>query len=159
MKRLIVISILLAVGLAGCGSPLVDSWADRGIQGVEFGKVNIQEYHDELEEVLHRHRNRDIDAIFNDILTVGTGKVDGVVIDEKWLETHKAALKLLLKLSELDEDRLDAATKKSLDNLDQVIECFNQIKRLRKAWSQIDEVQFQIDRLTVLVAQLVADKE
>lgn len=156
MKRLVIVTmLLLVVGLAGCGSPLIDSWADRGIVGVDHGKANIGEYRDELVNVLRDRRDRDIDAIFNDILTIGTGKVDGVVIDEAWLETHKAALKLILKLDEADRDKLDAATKKALDNLDQVIECFEQIKRLRRSWSRLDVIQSQVDRLTTMVTQLV----
>ena len=156
MRRMVIVTLLLVtVGLAGCGSPLIDSWADRGIAGVDNGKANIAEYHDELKDVLRDRRDRDIDAIFNDILTIGTGKVEGVVIDEAWLETHKAALKLILRLDEADRDKLDEATKKALSNLDQVIECFEQIKRLRRSFSRLDTIQFQVDRLTTLVTQLV----
>jgi len=156
MKRLVIVGLLLmVVGLAGCGNPLMDEWADRGIVGVNHGKTNIDEYRDELVDVLRDRRDRDIDAIFADILTIGTGKVDGVVIDEAWLETHKAALKLILKLDEADRDTLDEATKKALSNLDQVIECFEQIKRLRRSWNRLDNLQSQVDRLATMITQLV----
>ncbi len=155
MKRLILVG-LLACLLVGCGSPLIDTWADRGLQGVEYGKQNVTEFADQFQKVLDSRRDSDIDAFFEDILRVGTGRVRGVILDEQWVQEHKLAFKLLLTLWRADETKLDTATKTALDNLDQVAETFEQIKKLRRTWDlNDDQVQIQIAQLTAIIERLV----
>lgn len=155
MKKLLIVVVLAGL-LAGCGSPLIDTWADRGIQGVSYGQQNILEFQDRLQDVLQDRKERDIDGIFLDILRVSRGEIADTVIDEKWIEEHKGAFKLLLKLWEADQQNLDEATADAIENLDSIVETFEQIKRLRRAWGDVDQLQVQVDRLTGLVQQLIS---
>lgn len=160
---------LLAVGLmglllaTGCAHPLIDSWADRGIAGVRYGQQNITEFRDKIQEVLNNRKSSDVDALFRDILDVSQGRIKDanglpVELDEDWLTEHANALKLLIRLWEADQTELDDATAKAIDNLNQVVETFEQIKRLRRAWGDWDAVQVQIDQLSGLVQQLIQDR-
>jgi len=133
----------------------MDAWADRGIQGVEFGKQNITEFQAKLQQVLDARDEGDLDAFFDDILKVGTGQVPGVTLDEQWIMEHKQALRVLLALQKAVRASLNDAAKKALENLDQIVEAFEQMKRLRKTWGSADEVQAQIAQLTAIINQLV----
>ncbi len=155
MKRLMCIGVLMCLLVAGCGSPTMDTWADRGIQGVEFGKQNVTEFQEQFQKVLDIRNEADLDAFFEDILRVGTGQVPGVVLDEQWVIEHKQALRVLLALQKADRASLDDATEKALENLNQITEAFEQIKRLRNTWGSADEVQAQIAQLTAIINQLV----
>ena len=159
MKRLMCIGVLTCLLVAGCGSPTMDAWADRGIQGVEFGKQNVTEFQDKFQRVLDLRNDSDLDAFFEDILRVGTGQVAGVILDEQWVMEHKQALRVLLALQKMDRVSLDDAAKEALGNLDQITEAFEQIKRLRKTWGSDDEVQAQIDRLTAIIDHLVKTQQ
>lgn len=160
---------LLVVGLmgllvaTGCAHPLIDTWADRGIVGVRHGQQNIIEFRDKIQEVLNNRKSTDVDALFRDILDVSQGRIKDanglpVELDEEWLTIHANALKLLIKLWEVDQDTLDDATAKAISNLNQVVETFEQIKRLRRAWGDWDAVQVQISQLSGLVQQLILDR-
>ncbi len=153
------ILVLLTSVFAGCGSPTIDLWADRGVEGVNNGKDNISVFTDALEEQLERQKNSDIDAVFEDILEVAEGRVPDTEIDEQWIEEHKAGLKLLLDAWEQDARALRDAKVQALGNMDQIAETFEQIKRLRRVWSQTEELQVQVDRLTNLVLRLIQDRE
>ncbi len=137
----------------------MDAWADRGIQGVEFGKQNVTEFQEQFQKVLDSRNETDMDAFFEDILKVGTGQVAGVVIDEQWVMEHRQALRVLLALQKIDRASLDDAAKKALENLDQITEAFEQMKRLRKTWGSADEVQAQIAQLTAIISQLVESQQ
>lgn len=154
MKRTLLL-VLMASMLTGCVSPTIDAWADRGLQGVDLSKENITEFADVLQQQLDAQQNRDIDAVFDDILSVAKGQIPGVEIDEAWIAAHKIGLKLLLAAIEADQEALDTATLNAIGNLDSVAEAFNQIKKLRRSWSQTDEMQAQIDRLSALILQLL----
>jgi len=164
MRHTLLIVGLMGLLLAtGCAHPLIDTWADRGIVGVRHGQQNIMEFRDKIQEVLNSRKNMDVDALFRDILDVSKGRIkdaDGlpVVLDETWLTEHANALRLLIRLWDADQDELDDATAKAVNNLDQVIETFEQIKRLRRAWGDWDAVQAQINQLSNLVQQLILDR-
>jgi len=156
-NKLVYLSLLLVVATigTGCCSTTIDSWADRGTQGLIHGQQNIEEFAQKIQDNLDKNKSRDIDAIFADILAVGSGEIEGVEIDEAWVKAHKAALLALMGGWDRDQDALDQAMKDSLDNLEQIAECFQQIKRLRSALSPTEEMQARLDYLTALVTQLI----
>lgn len=159
MKRTIVITLMLAMLSMGCASATIDTWANRGIQGVEYGKVNIDTFSEKIQEALRQQKEADIDAFFDDILQVAQGKINGVQIDEQWLKEHRAALKLFMTAWAADEQALRNAVAKAHDNLDSVTEAFEQIKRLRRAWSQGDAIEAQLDRLTTIVMRVLNERK
>jgi len=153
--RTLLVALLLVSVLAGCGSPLIDTWADRGIQGVGNSRHNVLEFRDKLQKVLRDRKDDEIDGLFREILRVSNGEIDGVKLDEQWLKEHKNSFKLLMKLWDADQKNLDKATADALANLDSIIEIFEQIKRLRRAWGDVDQLQVQVNQLTALVQQLI----
>lgn len=156
---ILLLLLVVAVVGTGCGSPTIDVWADRGAAGLINSQANIEEFAQKIQDGLDRRKTRDIDAVFKDILDVGTGQVEGVEIDAAWVEAQKRALVLLLALQDKDQEVLDQAVKDSLDNLEQIAECFQQIKRLRQAWSPTEENAARLDYLTNLVAQLIKERK
>jgi len=154
MRKLLV-SLLLVSVLTGCGSPLIDTWADRGIQGVANSQHNIVEFKDKLQKVLRDRKDSEIDGMFLEILRVSEGEINGVKLDAQWMKEHKNAFKLLMRLWDADQKNLDKATADALANLDLIIETFEQIKRLRRAWGDVDQLQVQVSQLTSLVQSLI----
>jgi len=155
---LLLLLVVAAIG-TGCCNATIDTWADRGTQGLVNSQQNIEEFAQKIQEFLDKKKAREIDAVFEDILSVGTGQVEGAEIDEAWVEAQKKALLLLLALQEKDQEELDGAVKDSLANLEQIVECFQQIKRLRRAWSPTEENTARLDYLTNLVAQLIKERK
>ena len=158
MGILLLLLVVAAVG-TGCSSATIDTWADRGTIGLVNGQDNIREFAQKIQGFLDKQKADQIDAVFADILAAGTGEIEGVEIDAAWVEAQKRALLLLLKLQEKDQDNLDQAVKDSLANLEQIAECFEQIKRLRRAWSPSEENAARLDHLTNLVAQLIRERK
>lgn len=160
-KMLGILLLLLVVATVGtgCCSATIDVWADRGTAGLINSQANIEEFAQKIQEGLDRRRAGDIDAVFADILAAGTGQIEGVEIDAAWVEAQKRALILLLALQDKDQEVLDQAVKDSLDNLNQIAECFEQIKRLRRAWSPTEENAARLDYLTNLVAELIRERK
>lgn len=152
---LLAVTILVAGLLCGCGSPLIDTWADRGIQGVNNSQHNILEFKSKLQKVLRDRQDSEIDGMFLEILRVSDGEIDGVKLDAQWIKEHKNAFKLLMKLWDADQKNLDTATAEALANLDSIVETFEQIKHLRRAWGDVDQLQVQVSQLTSLVQSLI----
>ena len=159
----LLLAAVLCVPLTGCmASPTIDAWADRGMVGVDNAHQNVDEFVKASRKVLADRRGSDIDAVFEDIANAAAGNIEGVEVNAKWLAETKVGLLLLLKLHEQDSSALDNAAKTAHGNLDHITQTFVQIKRLRRAGGQIEEVQVQIDRLSGLVLQLIQaqrDKE
>lgn len=154
MKYLIM-GVLLLATMGGCCSTTIDTWADRGITGIDYGKANILELTDRMQGLLVQQRESDLDAVFDDILRASKGEIPDVEIDEQWLEEHKAGLVLLMQTWQQDEAAYRNARQDAIENLNQVAIAFEQIKRLRRAWGKTEELQFQVDRLTELVLKLL----
>jgi len=112
----------------------------------------------EFQKVLNKRKEQDLDASWDDVLAVAQGKilVDGkaIPLDEKWIKEHKTGFKLLMKLWESDQVKLDAAYKEALENLDGITDSLMQIKRLRRSWGSSKDYAAQLDRLTALVMEL-----
>lgn len=138
---------------SGCGSPTIDVWADRGQQGIGYTKENITEFADTIRKTLTAREASELDAVFQDIKDAAVAKK----LNDQWLNDHKAGLKLILATWQKDRDAVDAAVAKAMDNLDQISECFDQIVRLRKSFSLTPELQAQVERLTIIVSQLVQE--
>lgn len=157
MGILLLLLVVVTVG-TGCGSATIDVWADRGQAGLINSQANIEEFAQRVQGFLDKRRADQIDAVFEDVLAAGTGKIEGVEIDAAWVEAQKRALLLLLELQKADQDNLDQAVADSLANLEQIGECFEQIKRLRRAWSPTEENAARLDYLTNLVAELIRER-
>lgn len=155
---LLLLLVVATIG-TGCASATIDVWADRGVAGLVDGQQNIEEFAQKIQAGLDRRKTRDIDAIFKDILDAGTGQIEGVTIDEGWVNAHKAALLALMNSWKGDQEVLDNAVEDSLSNLEQIAECFKQIKRLRRAWSPTEENAARLDYLTNLVAGLIKERK
>lgn len=158
LVSLLLLLVVVTVG-TGCCSQTIDVWADRGAAGLINSQANIKEFAQKIQDGLNRRKAADIDAVFADILAAGTGQIEGVEIDAAWVEAQKRALILLLALQDKDQEVLDQAVKDSLDNLAQIAECFEQIKRLRRAWSPTEENAARLDYLTNLVAELIRERK
>ena len=158
MKRVMLLLLVLSMLSMGCASATIDTWADRGLMGLTASEQNIDQFTDRITKQLQEQREADLDALFDDILTVAQGKIEGAEIDEEWVKIHRAALRLLLELFARDEAALRTAKGAALDNLDQVAEAFAQIKRLRRSWGPVDELQAQVDHLATLVGQVIANQ-
>ena len=158
MGILLLLLVVAAVG-TGCSSATIDVWADRGVAGLVNSQANIEEFAQKIQGFLDKQKAAQIDAVFEDILAAGTGQIEGVEIDAAWVEAQKRALLLLLKLQEADQENLDQAVKDSLANLDQIAECFEQIKRLRRALTPTEENTARLDYLTNLIAQLIKERK
>ena len=156
---ILLLLLVVAVMGTGCCSATIDTWADRGTQGLVNSQQNIEEFAQKIQKYLEEKRTNEIDAVFEDILAVGTGQIEGVKIDADWVRVQKKALLLLLALQEKDQEALDQAVKDSLSNLEQITECFQQIKRLRRAWSPTEENTARLDYLTNLVSQLIKERK
>jgi len=154
MKHILAGLVVCAL-MSGCASSTIDVWADRGIEGVGYGQQNIGEFVLKIRDKLDQRQATDVDMVFDDILKVGTGQVPDVAIDEQWVTEHKRGLLLLLKLHKAENVELDEAKEKALGNLAHITQAFVQIKRLRRSWGKLDELTAQVDRLTVLVGQLI----
>lgn len=154
---LLLLLVVVMIG-TGCSSATIDVWADRGLTGLIAGQSNIEEFAQKIQGFLDKQRADQIDAVFEDILAAGTGQIEGVEIDAAWVEAQKRALLLLLALQDKDQKVLDQAVKDSLNNLEQITECFEQIKRLRRAWSPTEENAARLDYLTNLVAELIRER-
>lgn len=161
---LLVICLMVSLLGTGCAHPLIDTWANRGVVGIQYGQQNILEFRDKMQGVLAGRKDMDVDALFRDILDVNEGRgvdKDGnpIELSKEWLDIQATALKFNIRLWEKDQKELDTATAKAIDNLDQVIETFEQIKRLRRAWGDWDAIQVQIDQLSGIVQQFSMDQQ
>ena len=157
---LLVTTLLLVATLSmGCASPTIDTWADRGLQGVGYAKINTEVFSDQIQEVLNKQKESDIDAFFNDILRVANGEIEGVTLDEQWLKEHRAAMKLFMLAWASDEQALRDAVKKAQSNLNEVGNAFEQIKRLRRSWGDPDAIGARLDQLTVIVTQILNERK
>lgn len=154
MKK-ITLALMALILVAGC-SPTIDAWADRGLEGLTYGHQNIDTFGERIQKGLDKQKDEDLDAVFEDILSVARGEIEGAELDEEWLEEHKQGFKLLMNLWEKDQAAFVDALTKAHGNLDQVAEAFEQIKRLRRSLGPQDELVFKVDRLADLVARLIA---
>lgn len=161
---LLVVCLMVSLLGAGCAHPLIDTWANRGVVGVQYGQQNILEFREKMQDVLNSRKNTDVDIAFQEIWNTSEGRgvdKDGnpIELNKEWLDIQAAALKFTVRLWEKDQKELDTATARAIDNLDQVIETFEQIKRLRRAWGDWDAVQVQIDQLSGIVQQFIMDQQ
>lgn len=150
---LVVIVLAIVAICSGCASPTIDAWADRGQQGIQYAKDNVNEFAGKIKETLSQREASDLDAVFRDIKNAA----EAGILNDQWLDDHKAGLKLILAVWQRDRDAVDVAVTKAMDNLDQTAECFDQIKRLRRAFSLTPELQAQVERLTMIVAELIRE--
>lgn len=158
--RSAILSMLVLITLSmGCASTTIDTWADRGLQGVAYAKVNTEVFSNQIQEALNKQKETDIDAFFNDILRVSNGEIDGVTLDEQWLKEHRAAMKLFMAAWAADEQALRDAVEKAQANLDGVSDSFEQIKRLRRSWGDPDAIGARLDQLTTLVTQILNERK
>jgi len=161
-KCLIVLSIVAFLGMAllgGCASPTIDSWAERGVQGLTASHDHIAQLADRLQKDVEQQQSRDVDEAFDEILDAAQGKIEGVTLDKTWLKEHQAGLMLLLKLNDKEKQDIQTAENTAYENLEQIKECFSQIKRLRRSWGKMDELSSRVEYLAGLVSSLVANSK
>ena len=153
--RLVFIAFVLTFTLMGCASSTIDTWADRGLEGVNYGQMNVEVFIEQINKGLSNQREADIDAVFDDILDIANGNVEGQTVDAEVLQVQRDALRILLRFNEANVKNVQASRDRALENLRHVAEAFEQIKRLRKSWSKTDDLQSRIDQLAGLVSDLV----
>ena len=163
MRRLLYVTVCCAVVLAGCASPTIDAWADRGLQGVANARANTLALRDEIRQRMRLQQASDLDTIFNDVLRAGTGKLldpngKPIPIDAAWVEEHKLGFKATMVTWQAQREALDDATSTALQNLDSTAEAFHQIKRLRRSWGTSSEVEARLARLSSLVEAMLAER-
>jgi len=150
----------LLMAAPGCTNPLIDVWADRGLEGVANARQALLAFGDARAADLQAQRAADIEAIFADLKALAAAPADPnkpPAITPADLDIQKTALLIQLKAGQDDAQKLQAAIAKALDNLDQTGECFHQVKRLRRSWGTDDQVEARLVRLTALVETLLTE--
>lgn len=159
MKRIMGMIIGIAVvGMSGCASPVIDQWADRNEQGVQYARQHIVNLTKQVSDCLQKSQTQDLERMDDELYEVVTGKLEGVTFDRQWLREHRAAITAILADTHDRQAALSADEMKALNNLNEISDGLRQIKRLRGAWTITDEMQAQISQLANLVQQLIAQQ-
>jgi hypothetical protein len=171
--------LLLAAG--GCGgSQSIDGWTDRGIQGVEIERKNVEGLYGTLFKANNQNRLRSVDAAYMDLAdrfsdvaagrkpspTTASAEATSQPADPNsvnprvpWLATSKAILLARLKAADDAREELQARREIHMAGLDGLSESFQQVRRVNRSWMTANEqVTATLQALTAEVAKLRSER-
>jgi hypothetical protein len=173
MKQLASFSLLLALAVGGC-SPSIQSWVDRGNQGILFAQNNQTAWYQATVAQLDKDRQQAIQAAFNDIINVMASGVPTAAstqpagsgattrpVDTAWILTNEKLL--IATMVAFDNKKLDLDVKYQvcMSNLNKTQECFAEIQKLNVAWANSSQaISDQLASMTTTlqtIAQTVAN--
>jgi hypothetical protein len=171
MLCVLLAAMLLMPTLGGC-SPSIQSWVDRGEQGIAFAKANQIAWYGATVAQLDKDRKAAIQAVFNDTINAmragvatpaSTQPVLGGPItrpvDTDWIITQEKLLLATMDAFDVKKSNLDSQNAICLSNLDKTNECFAEVQKLNVAWANSSQaIQDQLASLQTTV-QAIAQSQ